>query len=64
MTPERIRDRIAKASQAELRRIVDEIKAYPPVDAADLLRVCRGLQADITAATRRLHDDRSAVSKR
>lgn len=64
MTPELIRARILKVSQDELRRIVDELKAYPPNDAEFLLAVCREAQDDLAAQARRLRDDRGAVSRR
>jgi|GEM_PF-6523771 len=64
MTPQLIHARILKAQQAELRRVVDELQAYPPVNCAELLTACREIQDEITAQSRRLHDDRRAVSAR
>jgi hypothetical protein len=64
MTPEIIHARLLKAQQVELRRIVEELQAYPPANIVELLSVCREAQDEITMETRRLQSDRAAVSMR
>ena len=50
--------------QPYLRRIIDEIKGYPPHNAIELLQACKAAQDEIAAEAQRLHRDRAAVSSR
>ncbi len=64
MTPATIQARLLSARQTELRRIVEELQAWPPANIVELLAACRDEQDAISVESRRLQHDRAAVSMR
>ncbi len=60
MTPSGIRFRLLKVQHDELVRIVEAMKDSKPANMAELLNVCREVQAEIKAAATAMQDDRAA----
>ena len=64
MTPDDIQARLLKVRSDELKQIVREIHAWPPRNISELLTTCQEAQDAIAVETRRLQEDRTAISSR